>query len=44
MEKKVYIIPQSKITNLGSLGCWMKELGPASLAAHMAPPRRTSVF
>ena len=45
MEKKVYIIPQSEVTNLGPLGRWMKDLGEASLAGHMSAPRRkTEVF
>lgn len=44
MKKKVYIIPRSEVTNLGSLGRWMKELGEASLAAHMAPVQRTQAF
>ncbi len=45
MEKKKYIVPQSEVTNLGALGRWMKDLGEASMPAHMAPPaRRTEVF
>ena len=45
MEKKVYIIPQSEVTNLGLLGQLMHELGSGSLPAHMAPTnRRTEVF
>lgn len=44
MKKKLYIIPQSEVTHLGSLGRWMKELGEASLPAHTAPARRTEVF
>ena len=45
MKKRIYIIPQSEVTNLGALGRWMKDLGEGSLAAQPAPPvRRTDVF
>jgi hypothetical protein len=40
MEKRIYVLPQTEVTNLGALGRWMKELGEASLASHMGAPER----
>lgn len=47
MKKKMYVVPQLELTNLGSLNKWMKELGPASMPSEpeSAPtPRRPKAF
>ncbi len=44
MKKKVYIVPQSEVTNWELLGRLMYELGPSSVPKHMAPSHRMEAF
>jgi len=44
MEKRIYVLPQTEVTNLGVLSRLMSELGIASLPSQPAPERQPKAF